>query len=202
MNVGIVDYGVGNIYSLMKAFEYIGVDAVVSKDAKVLDNCSGIVLPGVGAFCDACSNISISGLDDIILRQVAKGKLVMGICLGMQLMFDYSTEGGVFKGLGLLEGFVDRIPGSVKVPHMGWNTLQKKNECKALEGIKDGAYVYFVHSYYAKVEESTDICAVSSYGTSIPAVVKKDNILGIQFHPEKSGATGITILNNIKEMLI
>ncbi|HYF84040.1 MAG TPA: imidazole glycerol phosphate synthase subunit HisH [Clostridia bacterium] len=202
MKLGIVDYGVGNIYSLKKAFEYIGVDAVVSKDAKVLDSCAGIVLPGVGAFSDACANISENGLEDIILGQVAKGKLIMGICLGMQLLFDYSTEGAVTKGLGLLKGWVDRIPGSVKVPHMGWNTLQNKNECKVLSGIKDGAYVYYVHSYYARAEDSANICAVSSYGDDIPAVVKKDNILGMQFHPEKSGETGLTILNNIKEMLI
>jgi glutamine amidotransferase len=120
----------------------------------------------------------------------------------MQLLFDYSTEVVMTKGLGLLNGWVDRIPSSVKVPHMGWNTLEKKNECKVLEGIRDGAYVYYVHSYYARAENSTDICAVSSYGADIPAVVKRDNILGVQFHPEKSGETGLTILNNIKEMLI
>ena len=202
MKLGIVDYGVGNIFSLKKAFEHIGIDAVVSKDARVLDNCSGIILPGVGAFCDAASNISEDGLDKVIEAQVAKGKLIMGICLGMQLLFDYSTEGGVIKGLGLIKGWVDRIPDSVKVPHMGWNTLERKNDCKVLDGIKDGAYVYYVHSYYARVENNKDICAVSSYGTSVAAVVKKDNILGMQFHPEKSGETGLTILNNIKEMLI
>ncbi len=202
MKVGIVDYGVGNIYSLQKAFEHIGIDTVVSKDAKVLDGCSGIVLPGVGAFSDACLNISGSGLKDIILSQTAKGKLVLGICLGMQLLFDYSTEGGIFKGLGLIPGWVDRIPGSVKVPHIGWNTLQKKNDCKVLHGVKDGDHVYYVHSYYARVEQTDDICAVTSYGTDIPAVVERNNILGLQFHPEKSGETGLTILNNIKEMLI
>jgi glutamine amidotransferase len=173
MKVGIVDYGVGNIYSLKKAFEYIGVDAVVSKNENVLNSCSGIILPGVGAFCDACSNISDSGLDDIIFTQAEKGKLIMGICLGMQLMFDYSTEGGIFKGLGLFKGWVDRIPDGIKVPHMGWNTLEKKKESKVLEGIKDEAYVYYVHSYYARAEENSDICAVTGYGASIPAVVEK-----------------------------
>ncbi len=202
MKLGIVDYGVGNIYSLKKAFEHIGVDTVVSKDAKVLDSCSGIVLPGVGAFSDASANISISGLGDIIMGQAAKGKLVIGICLGMQLLFDYSTEGAVLKGLGLLKGWVDRIPDNVKVPHMGWNTLHKENECKVLEGIKNGDYVYYVHSYYARAEDRADICAVSSYGAEIPAIVKRGNVLGMQFHPEKSGETGLTILNNIKEMLI
>jgi glutamine amidotransferase len=202
MKLGIVDYGVGNIYSLKKAFEYIGVDAVVSKDVKVLDSCAGIILPGVGAYSDACANISARGLEDIILAEKAKGKLIMGICLGMQLLFGYSTEGGMTRGLGFLKGWVDKIPGSVKVPHMGWNTLEKETECKVLEGVKNGAYVYYVHSYYARAEDSTDICAVSSYGASIPAVVQRDNILGMQFHPEKSGETGLAILNNIKEMLI
>lgn len=201
MKLGIVDYGVGNIFSLKKAFEYIGVDTVVSKEARLLDNCSGIVLPGVGAFCDAALNIAEGGLGKIIEAQAAKGKLIVGICLGMQLMFDYSTEGGEIKGLGLIKGWVDRIPDSVKVPHMGWNTVEIKNECKALEGVRSGEYVYYVHSYYARVENSTEICAVSDYGASIAAVVSKNNILGMQFHPEKSGETGLKILNNIKEML-
>lgn len=202
MKIGIVDYGTGNIYSLKKAFEHIGIDTAVTKEEKLLDSCAGIALPGVGAFGDASKRLSETGMDEIILGQAAKGKLVMGICLGMQLMFDYSTEGGLFKGLGLLKGWVDRIPGGVKVPHMGWNTLQKKKECKALEGINEEAYVYYVHSYYARGVEDDDICAVSSYGVDIPAVVMRDNILGLQFHPEKSGETGLAILNNIKEMLI
>lgn len=202
MRLGIVDYGVGNIYSLQRAFERIGVDTVLSRDARVLESCSGIVLPGVGAFSDACSNISASGLDEIVLRQADKGKLIMGICLGMQLLFDYSTEGGICKGLGLLKGWVDRISAGVKVPHMGWNTLRIIRECKALDGIGDGSYAYFVHSYYAKAGDSRDIYAVSSYGCDIPAVVMKGNIIGMQFHPEKSGETGLKILKNIKEMLI
>ncbi|KUO71118.1 MAG: imidazole glycerol phosphate synthase subunit HisH [Clostridia bacterium BRH_c25] len=202
MKLGIVDYGVGNIYSLKKAFEYLEADTVVSKDAGVLDSCSGIVLPGVGAFCDAASNISAEELDKVILKQAAKGKLILGICLGMQLMFDYSTEGGRFEGLGLFKGWVDRIPENVKVPHMGWNTLEKKNECKVLEGINEGAYVYYVHSYFARTEDSRDICAVSGYGADIPAVVMRDNIIGLQFHPEKSGETGLAILKNIKEMVV
>ncbi|HYE81377.1 MAG TPA: imidazole glycerol phosphate synthase subunit HisH [Clostridia bacterium] len=202
MKLGIVDYGVGNIYSLKKAFEYLGADIAVSRDAEVLDSCSGIVLPGVGAFCDAILNMKAEGLDQVILKQVAEGKPILGICLGMQLMFDYSMEGGRFEGLGLFKGWVDRIPDTVKVPHMGWNTLEKRNECKVLEGIKDEAYVYYVHSYFARAEAVSDICAVSSYGGDIPAVVMKDNIIGLQFHPEKSGETGLAILKNIKEMII
>lgn len=202
MKLGIVDYGTGNIYSLKKAFEHIGVEAVVSKDAGVLDGCSGIVLPGVGAFWDAAANMSADGLDQVIINQAVKGKLILGICLGMQLMYDYSTEGGKFKGLGLLSGWVDRVPDRVKVPHMGWNTLRIRKECKVLEGIRDGDYVYYVHSYYVRAGESSQVCACSSYGVDIPAVVIKENVVGMQFHPEKSGPTGLKILKNIKELII
>jgi glutamine amidotransferase len=202
MKLGIVDYGTGNIYSLKKALEHLEVDAVVSKDPKILDSCSGIVLPGVGAFCDAALNMSGDGLDRVIMKQASKGKLVLGICLGMQLMYDYSTEGGKFKGLGLLSGWVDRIPDNVKVPHMGWNTLNIQKECNALKGVGQGDYVYYVHSYYVRDGESSDLCACSSYGVDIPAVVIKGNMVGMQFHPEKSGKTGLKILKNIKEMLI
>lgn len=202
MKLGIVDYGVGNIYSLKKALEHLGVDAVVSKDAKVLDNCYGVVLPGVGAFCDAASNISADGLDEVIKNQASKGKLVLGICLGMQLMYDYSTEGGKFKGLGLLSGWVDRIPDRVKVPHMGWNTLRIQKECNVLKGVGNDDYVYYVHSYYVKAGESSQVCAYSSYGVDIPAVVARGNIIGMQFHPEKSGVTGLKILKNVKELVI
>lgn len=202
MKLGIVDYGVGNIFSLKKAFEHIGVDTVVTKDAEVLDGCSGIVLPGVGAFCDAAANIEADGLDSVIRGQAAKGKPVLGICLGMQLLFNYSMEGGMIKGLGLISGWVERLPENVKVPHMGWNTLTLRGKCRLLEGISDGEYVYYVHSYYAKVENSREICAVSRYGADIAAVVQRENVMGMQFHPEKSGETGLKILNNFKEMLI
>ncbi|HNR04851.1 MAG TPA: imidazole glycerol phosphate synthase subunit HisH [Bacillota bacterium] len=202
MKLGIVDYGTGNIYSLQKALKHIGIDTVVSKDAIVLDCCSGIVLPGVGAFCDAAANMSAYGLEQVILNQTAKGKLVLGICLGMQLMYDYSMEGGMHKGLGLISGRVERIPDTAKVPHMGWNTLSIQKKSNVLEGIGDGDYVYYVHSYYVKPEDSTYVCACSSYGVDIPAVVVKENIVGMQFHPEKSGETGLKILNNLKELII
>lgn len=201
MKLGIVDYGVGNIYSLTKAFERIGIDIVVSGDGRVLDSCSGIILPGVGAFCDASSNISEKGLEEVILKQAAKGKLVMGICLGMQLLFDYSTEGGRYKGLGLLKGWVDRIPDTVKVPHMGWNTLNIKKECKILGGVKEGSFMYYVHSYYVRDADASDVCAVSSYGVDIAGVVMRDNIVGLQFHPEKSGKAGFKIIENVKELI-
>ena len=202
MKLAIVDYGVGNIYSLRNALMNLGAEVVVSKDAHVLDDCWGIVLPGVGAFGDAVSNMKSEGLDRVILEQASKGKLVLGICLGMQLMFRYSTEGGRYEGLGLFKGWVDRIPSDVKVPHMGWNTLEIRKDCKALKGIRSGSYVYYVHSYYARAENMEDICAVSSYGVEIPAVVVKDNVVGLQFHPEKSGENGLAILKNIKEMIV
>ncbi|MGE5632298.1 MAG: imidazole glycerol phosphate synthase subunit HisH [Caulobacteraceae bacterium] len=202
MKLGIVDYGVGNIYSLRKALEQIGADTIVSGEAKILDSCSGIILPGVGAFGDAYSNMAGKGLDNIILEQAAKGKMILGICLGMQLLFEYSTEDNVCRGLGLLKGWVDKIPGTVKVPHMGWNSIEIKRSSRVLNGIENGDYVYFVHSYYAKAGQNSDICAYSSYGVDIPAVAARDNIFGMQFHPEKSGKTGLKILNNFKEMVI
>ncbi len=201
MKLGIVDYGVGNIFSLQNAFSHIDIDTVVSKDAKVLDNCTGIILPGVGAFSDAASNLAESGLDIVLKTQAAKGKLILGICLGMQLLYDYSTEGGSIRGLGLLKGWIDRLPEGIKVPHMGWNTMELRNECRALGGISERDHLYFVHSYYARVDNNSEICAVCRHGVEIAAVVEKDNVLGIQFHPEKSGETGMKILKNIKEML-
>ncbi|HWQ29511.1 MAG TPA: imidazole glycerol phosphate synthase subunit HisH [Negativicutes bacterium] len=202
MKLGIVDYGVGNIFSLKKAFEHIGVDTVVTKEEAVLDGCSGIILPGVGAFCDAAANLEADGLGSVIKEQAAKGKPILGICLGMQLLFDYSTEGGLLKGLGLINGQVERLPEDVKVPHMGWNTLTLRNNCRLFKGISDGEYVYYVHSYYARVEDNLEICAVTRYGIDIAAAVQRENVMGMQFHPEKSGETGLKILNNFKEMLI
>lgn len=201
MRIGIADYGVGNIYSLRNALESLEIETVVSKEAKVLDNCAGVVLPGVGAFADAISNMKAQGLDEAVMNQAAKGKLILGICLGMQILFDYSTEGGEYKGLGLLKGWVDRVPEDVKVPHMGWNTLKLQGEHKVLHGIKDGDYVYYVHSYYVRGADGSDVWALSSYGVDIPAVAGRGNIIGMQFHPEKSGETGLRILKNVKELI-
>lgn len=205
MKLGIVDYGAGNIYSLEKAFWHIGVETVVTSEKQVLRSCSGIVLPGVAAFNDAAARICEYDLADTLREQVKKGKLLLGICLGMQLFYEESEEGDSFqkpKGLALLKGSVLRLPEGLKVPHMGWNTLEIKNQGSALKGIENGAFGYFVHSYYAEMPEAESVSATTDYGVPVPAVIEKDNLVGMQFHPEKSGETGLKILKNIKEMLV
>lgn len=205
MKLGIVDYGAGNIYSLEKAFWHIGVETVVTSEKQVLRSCSGIVLPGVAAFNDAAARICEYDLVDTLQDQVKKGKLLLGICLGMQLFFEESEEGDSSerpKGLNLLKGSVVRLPEGLKVPHMGWNTLEIKNQGRTLKGIENGAFGYFVHSYYTKTPEEACISAMTDYGVPVPAVIERDNLIGMQFHPEKSGETGLKILRNIKEMLV
>ncbi len=204
MKLAIVDYGAGNIYSLEKALWHIGVETVVTSERRVLEGCSGIVLPGVAAFNDAALRIRDHDLSEVLRRQVKEGKLLLGICLGMQLFFEESEEGGCVprtEGLGLLKGKVVRLPEGLKVPHMGWNTLEITKQGRALKGIGSGSFSYFVHSYYASAAETDCISATTDYGVQIPAVLEKDNVVGMQFHPEKSGETGMQILKNIKEML-
>ena len=192
--VGIIDYGVGNLFSLRSSFAAIGAEAFVSGDAAELAKADRLVLPGVGAFGDAAEKLRASGLDAFVKDQAAAGKPLMGICLGMQLLFEKSYEYGEHEGLGLLKGQVvgmsGRLPAELKIPHMGWNALQLTKPAKLLE---DGSYVYFVHSFYA--ENCADsVAAVTDYGIPITAAVEKDNIFGCQFHPEKSGNAGLEIL--------
>ena len=192
--VGIIDYGVGNLFSLRSSFAAIGVEAVVSGDAAELANADRLILPGVGAFGDAARKLRDSGLDTFVKEQAASGKPLMGICLGMQLLFEKSYEYGEHEGLGLLRGQVvgmnGRLPAELKIPHMGWNALQLTKPAKLLE---DGSYVYFVHSFYAENCEAS-LAAVTDYGIPITAAVESRNIFGCQFHPEKSGNVGLEIL--------
>jgi glutamine amidotransferase len=198
--VGIIDYGVGNLFSLRSSFAAIGVEAVVSGDPKVLESCDRLVLPGVGAFGDAAEKLRQSGLDCFVRKQAAAGKPLLGICLGMQLLFEKSYEYGIHVGLGLLQGQVvpmaGRIPGSLKIPHMGWNALKLHKDSKLL---KDGEYVYFVHSYYA-IHCEPSLAATAEYGIPITAAVEQGNIFGCQFHPEKSGEAGLAILKRFSEI--
>ena len=192
--VGIIDYGVGNLFSLRSSFSAIGVEAFVSGDAAELANADRLILPGVGAFGDAARKLRDSGLDTFVKEQAASGKPLMGICLGMQLLFEKSYEYGEHEGLGLLRGQVvgmnGRLPAELKIPHMGWNALQLTKPAKLLE---DGSYVYFVHSFYAENCEAS-LAAVTDYGIPITAAVESRNIFGCQFHPEKSGNVGLEIL--------
>ena len=192
--IAIIDYGVGNLFSLQSSFAAIGEEAVVTSDEKVISSADRLILPGVGAFEDAAKKLRVSGMADVIKREVAAGKPMMGICLGMQLLFEKSYEYGEHEGLGLLKGQVvgmnGRLPAELKIPHMGWNALKLTKPAKLLQ---DGSYVYFVHSFYA--ENCADsIAAVTDYGIPITAAVEQGNIFGCQFHPEKSGNVGLEIL--------
>ena len=198
--VGIIDYGVGNLFSLRSSFAAIGVEAFVSGDAGELAKADRLILPGVGAFGDAAEKLRATGLDAFVREQAAAGKPLMGICLGMQLLFEKSYEYGDHEGLGLLKGQVvgmsGRLPEGLKIPHMGWNALKLTKPAKLLE---EGSYVYFVHSFYAENCEDS-IAAVTDYGIPITAAVEKGNIFGCQFHPEKSGNVGLAILKKFCEV--
>ena len=199
--VGIIDYGVGNLFSLRSSFAAIGQEAFVSSDPEDLAKADRLILPGVGAFEDAAKKLRESGLDGFVRAQAAAGKPLMGICLGMQLLFEKSFEYGEHEGLGLLKGQVvgmeGRINPGLKIPHMGWNRLDVK-QGRLLEAV-DGQYVYFVHSFFAQGCEDS-LAATSEYGIPITAAVEKGNIFGCQFHPEKSGNVGLSILKTFCEM--
>ena len=199
--VGIIDYGVGNLFSLQSSFKAIGEDAFVSGNAEELLQADRLVLPGVGAFEDAANKLRATGLDGFVRRQAAAGKPLMGICLGMQLLFEKSFEYGEHEGLGLLKGQVVPMAGKInpelKIPHMGWNALRVK-QGKLLADV-DGQYVYFVHSFFAE-GCGDSLSAVTEYDIPITAAVEKGNIFGCQFHPEKSGNVGLSILRKFAQL--
>ena len=195
--VAIIDYGVGNLFSLKSSLDFLGVESVVTDDKEVLASADRIILPGVGAFGDAAKKLKDSGLADFVKQQAKAGKPLLGICLGMQLLFDKSFEYGEHEGLKLISGEIrpisDVIPADLKIPHIGWNALDFTKENPLFRYINDGDHVYFVHSFYgANCEEST--IATSEYGAPLTAAVAKDNVFGCQFHPEKSGKVGLNIL--------
>jgi glutamine amidotransferase len=193
--IAIIDFGAGNLRSISKALERLGAEAVITNEEEAIGACDAAVLPGVGAFYDAMRQIEhlgevIGGLGE---------RPFLGICLGLQLLFTESEEGGRSRGLGILGGRVVRFAGSRKVPHMGWNTLEVRRESPLLEGIKDGSYFYFVHSYYAVPREDVTV-AVTPYGVDFPSVIEKGNLYATQFHPEKSGRVGLRLLENFVAM--
>lgn len=196
--IGIIDYGVGNLFSLRSSFDAIGAETFVSGDEKELAKADKLILPGVGAFGDAAEKLRQTGLDKFVRQQAEKGVPLMGICLGMQLLFEKGYEYGEHEGLGLLKGKViamkGRLPADLKIPHMGWNALKIVNSgSKLLINTNEGDHVYFVHSFYA--EGCADsLAATAEYGIPITAAVEKGNIFGCQFHPEKSGEVGLNIL--------
>ena len=196
--VVIVDYGVGNLFSLKSSLKEIGVESVVSSDKSVIESADKIILPGVGAFGDAAQKLRDSGLYEVVLNQAKKGVKLLGICLGMQLLFDKSFEYGEHQGLGLIKGEIrpigSVIPENYKIPHIGWNALKiTKKSSDLLKYVNDGDFVYFVHSFYgANCDDS--LVAYTEYGANLTAIVEKDNVYGCQFHPEKSGEVGLKIL--------
>ena len=201
--IAIVDYGVGNLFSLISSFKKIGADITVTADPKVIAESDGIILPGVGAFEDAARKLRDSGLDNVIIAETKKGKKLMGICLGMQMLFERSYEYGCHEGLGLLKGSIvpmkDTIPSDLKIPHIGWNALHFTRESDLFKYIKPDDCVYFVHSFYAS-DCDDSVIATAEYGKELTAAVQKDNVMGCQFHPEKSGEVGLNILRAFCEM--
>ena len=201
--IAIVDYGVGNLFSLISSFNKIDAEIVVTADPQVISDADGIILPGVGAFEDAARKLRDSGLDKVIVEQAQKGKKLMGICLGMQMLFQHSYEYGCHEGLGLLKGNIvpmkDSIPADLKIPHIGWNALHFTKESNLFKYINQNDCVYFVHSFYA-TDCDDSVIATAEYGKELTAAVQKDNVMGCQFHPEKSGEVGLNILRAFCEM--
>ena len=201
--IAVIDYGVGNLFSISSSLDFIGIENVITNRADVLKKADKIILPGVGAFEDAMNKLKATGLIPALNKEVASGKPLLGICLGMQLLFDVSYEYGEHKGLSYINGKVKSLKKAfedaqlnLKVPHMGWNSLIFQNSsCPLLKNIKEGEYVYFVHSFYA-AECCESVAAFSRYGIDVSAIVQKNNVFGTQFHPEKSGRIGLNILKN------
>lgn len=194
--IGIIDYGRGNLRSVEKALIQLGYPAQVLEKPEEIEQVQGIILPGVGAFADAMMALKDKGWIQPLLQYAESGRPFLGICLGMQILFEIGEEHGEHKGLGLLPGRVVRFPVGRKVPHMGWNTVTQEKPCFLMEGIPDQSYFYFVHSYYAATEDEEVLVGMSDYGVRFPALVGRDNIWGAQFHPEKSSPWGLKLLEN------
>lgn len=195
--IAIVDYKMGNLRSVQKGFEHAGVDdVVVTDDPSEVERADGIVLPGVGAFRDAAANLEASGVEEVMLRRIAEGTPFLGICLGMQLLADVGLEDGEWKGLGLVPGVCDRLPGGVKIPHIGWNTVEYPQASPLFDGIAESTAFYFVHSYRIVPSDDSAIIGSTEYGVRFAAAVRNGNVYGVQFHPEKSSTAGLHLLAN------
>ena len=200
--IAMIDYDAGNIKSVEKALQKLGADVVITKDPQEILNADKVILPGVGAFGDAMNNLKKYSLDEVIHQVVEKGTPFLGICLGLQLLFERSDESPEAVGLGILKGEILRIPDAegLKIPHMGWNSLHLQNDGRLFKGLKENDYVYFVHSYYLKAEDEQIVKATTNYSVNIHASVEKDNVFACQFHPEKSSDVGLKILKNFVEL--
>ena len=200
--IAMIDYDAGNIKSVEKALQKLGADVVITKDPQEILNADKVILPGVGSFGDAMNNLKKYGLDEVIHQVIEKGTPFLGICLGLQLLFERSDESPETVGLGILKGEILRIPDAegLKIPHMGWNSLHLQNNGRLFQGLKENDYVYFVHSYYLKAEDESIVKATTNYSVNIHASVEKDNVFACQFHPEKSSDVGLQILKNFVEL--
>ncbi len=199
--IAIIDYGMGNLRSVEKALAHVGAQAAVTQDPEVLEKATGVVLPGVGAFAQAMDNLKAAGLVEPIRRAIASGKPFLGICLGLQLLFETSEErfcddAALPRGLGIVPGRVRRFPAGPKVPQIGWNTLLFPKATRLFAGVDEGSYVYFVHSYYAEPADPAVVAAVTEYGIEYCSAVEAGNVMAVQFHPEKSSRVGLQILSN------
>jgi len=195
--IAIVDYRMGNLRSVQKGFEHAGVtDVVVTDDPEVVSAADGIVLPGVGAFRDASANLRASGLESVIRHRIGAGTPFLGICLGMQLLADVGLEDGEYEGLGLIPGTCERLPGGVKIPHIGWNTVEYPSDSALFDGIPESTAFYFVHSYRLVPRDSSAIIGSTEYGVRFAAAVRSGNMYAVQFHPEKSSSAGLQLLSN------
>lgn len=199
--IGIVDYGRGNLRSVEKALEKVGYEAKIMNSPEELSTVDGVILPGVGAFADAMEALKLKGWIEPLTKFAHSGRPFLGICLGMQILFEIGEEHGEHAGLGLLAGRVVKFPPGGKVPHMGWNSINLEQPSRLLEGIPDKSDFYFVHSYFADPIESRDIIATSDYGVVFPAIVGRENVWGAQFHPEKSSPWGLKLLTNFGKLV-
>jgi len=199
--IAIIDYGVGNLKSVYKALVHLGFSAEITSDKEKINESKGIILPGVGAFRDAMENLKRMELVDCLSENVKMGKPFLGICLGMQLLYEKSYEDGEWEGLGFLKGEIVRFDHQYKVPHMGWNSLIRGTPDPIGKGVDEGEYVYFVHSYYLKPQDPNEVVFWTDYGVKVPAAVRNRNIIGMQFHPEKSGKVGMQLLKNFGELM-
>lgn len=200
--IAIIDYGMGNLRSVQAGFEHIGQKVFITDKPREVLSADGVVLPGVGAFGDAIKRLNETGLGEAFCESVKQGKPCIGICLGLQLLFSESEEGGLFKGLDIIKGKVVRFSNKLKVPHIGWNQIDiKKHNLELFKNVPDGSYVYFVHSYFVVPEDSFVIAATTNYGIDFTSVIAKDNLYGTQFHPEKSQSVGLQILRNFGSLI-
>ena len=201
--IAIIDYNAGNLQSVYKAFRHIGCDCFITRDRDEILSADGAVLPGVGSFGDTVDSLNKFGIKETVIDFINSGKPFLGICLGLQLLFPKSEESPEAEGLGIFEGTISKIPNGegLKIPHMGWNSLEINPESRLFKGIEKNPYVYFVHSYFLNANDKSIVAAQTSYGVTIDAAIEKGNVFATQFHPEKSGETGLAILKNFADIV-